>query len=951
MAAYRAGEVEVLLTVNDQDVDRAEKNVKTTGQRIEKKPITAKVDADEADAIAGMDRVEEAAKRIVSQEVVARVDANIERGEKNLARIQGNLDYLKSVSTDLDVSADISRAEASLRKVERNLDGLKSARATMEVDADTAPAEAALEEVGDTAEEAGDDGGRRGGAALVGGIVAALASIPIAGAIAGIAHTVADTVANEFQNALQIEVRQDRLEALTGIDEVSAARFARVAGEAYANTFGESIESNMNTTRLALQFDLIDEQATTRDAQSVVEGLAGIADVLEEDVQRVAFATSTMLQSGLVRTSKQAFDILATGAREGVNRGEDLLDTMNEYSPLFVRLGLTAQDSLGLINQGLEAGARNSDFVADALKELQIRSTDASVASAEGYKLIGLNAEEMTAKMAEGGPAAREGLGQILEGLKAIEDPVARNAAGVALVGTKWEDLGDSILALDLSTAADSLNGVTGAADRMFATLADNDSSRITRAQRNIEVAAEGIKGALASAFADPLGEAADWIASNRGPVLQFFLDLANGALDFGETLVESAASGTEALGEFVSGPLADAAEGLASLMRWLGQNEAADGIQEMVDGMRDFEGQANDTADSMRIKLGSALDVAREKLNAFGEPAVAVGFLNDASVRLASAIDGVGYAAYGSRLMLDGFDSSNARATASGATLENQVRTSIAALQEEIEAAALAGESQEALGGRYQTATAALRDQLQAMGLTEDQARELIDTVMQTPPEKTTTYSSNAPDEQRKVQALADRTVTLPDGTVVVNAETWVAEQEINNTARNRVSYIDVVSRNGGSTGGGFSGGGSGGGGGGGRWMGGPIVGPGGPRDDLIPIMASNGEHMLTAAEVQALGGHDAVFRFRRMIASGALREFADGGPIQVPSHSWRTDPPVRVMRLGDGMAPVAQLSSKSEPTVQVVDNGTYYSYDPHAVAQARDERLQRALYALPKR
>jgi len=37
---------------------------------------------------------------------------------------------------------------------------------------------------------------------------------------------------------------------------------------------------------------------------------------------------------------------------------------------------------------------------------------------------------------------------------------------------------------------------------------------------------------------------------------------------------------------------------------------------------------------------------------------------------------------------------------------------------------------------------------------------------------------------------------------------------------------------------------------------QGGPMRGPGGPKDDLIPVMASNGEYMLSKAAVDAAGG-----------------------------------------------------------------------------------------------
>ncbi|MFI6168849.1 hypothetical protein ACIBCN_18860 [Nocardia sp. NPDC051052] len=58
-------------------------------------------------------------------------------------------------------------------------------------------------------------------------------------------------------------------------------------------------------------------------------------------------------------------------------------------------------------------------------------------------------------------------------------------------------------------------------------------------------------------------------------------------------------------------------------------------------------------------------------------------------------------------------------------------------------------------------------------------------------------------------------------------------------------------------------------------RARGGPIAGPGGPTDDLIPIMASNGEYVINAA---ATAQHAPLLE---AINSGALPGFASGGPV----------------------------------------------------------------------
>lgn len=824
--ALRAAEVETLFTANVDEVIKAEKTIKATGQRVEKNPL--KVDADAKPALDGMDRVEEAAKKLVSKDTIATVDANIERGEKNLDRVQKRLEYLRSVETDLDVKADISRAEASLSKVSRNLDGLKSARAVMEVDADTSAADDALDGAKDKAGDAGEDSGEAFGKS----IIAALVSIPIAGAVIGVAAAAAKGLVDAFNEGLQVEVGYDRLQALTGIDPAAAVRLGNAAGEAYANNFGESIESNMDATRLALQFRILDPTATTRDAQLVVQGLSGIADVLGEDVKPVATAVSTLLSTGVSKTAKEAFDLIATGARNGVNRADDLLDTLTEYPALFQRLGLSGPEALGLISQGLDAGARNSDLAADALKEFQIRATDASVASAAGFELLGLNAEEMTAKIAAGGEGAREGLAQVLDGLRAIEDPVARNAAAVALFGTQAEDLGAALFAMDLSTAVDQLDGVTGSAQRMFDTLADNDASKISQAQRNIEVAAEGIKGALAGAFAEPLGDFADWVSQNRGPVLQFFADLVDGAIDF-------AISATEGVGSFVAGPLAEMIEGLAVAIKFFDWGADTSELDELAESMRGFETTTDGVVDK--------LEGMRGEFNGFADGQIALGYVNDAALRTADSISQVGLAVDGSRFALTNLDLANLDATESGQALQEQLDLAAQSLRDEYDAAIAAGESQDNLRGRYAATSEALMGQLTAMGLTQEQAQSLIDTVLATPEEATTVFTSNAEAETGKVVDLGNRIVTLPDGDTTIRANTEPAATSLEKL---------IINNNG--------------------------------RSITLRVLADGSGFKLPGGQVVSAQYHGGLVEF---MANGGLRGLTPMSPIaqMVPANTWR--------------------------------------------------------------
>lgn len=944
MPALRAAELEVLYTANTVGVQKGEKEVKDSADRIEKKPVVKKVDADTSDAVAGMDRVEAEAKKLVSERAVLQVEADITRTEKSLQRARDKVEDLQiRGEAGFEVTAETKRAEAAVARLEQQAERLGKLRESITVEAETERAASGLKRFlalfKREAEDAGTESGRslsrgldtatRGagekvgqvvGGDIEGSLIAALTAIPIAGGIVLGGVAIGKAIAAGVQDGLQQEVGFDRLEALTGISPEQAMRLGRAAGEAYTNVFGESIEANMDTARLALQFRIIDPDASNRDAQKVVEGLSGIADVLSEDVRPVATTVTQLLRTGLAGSAQEAFDLLATGARNGLNANEDLLDTLTEYPALFRRLGLTGPEALGLINQGLAAGARNSDLAADALKEFQIRATDASETSAEGFRSLGLDAEEMTAKIAAGGQGARDGLDEVLRKLRETEDPVLRNAAAVALFGTQAEDLGDALFAMDPSNAVASLGQVEGAAQRMFDTLADNDATKMEQAQRNIEVAADGIKGALAAAFSDPLQDFADFVSQNRGPVLQFFLDMANGALDFAETA-------SDGFADFVSGPLRETLQGLRDFIEWLPGDADLEGLDAVIDGM----GDVDKTTDAMSEKIADA----RDRLNEFAEPAVKLGYLNDAQLRLAEAIDMVGESATEGRSLLDDLTEAQDGSTRATGELDAQIRAAVDALIAQQTAAAATGEEQDALSGRWRDGAGAIAEQLQQMGLTEVQAWRLIAAYAGIPESEITEILSNAPDEQSKVQALVDRVNTIPDGETTIYADTSPAEAAI----RALRSSIAI-----GAT---------------------------------LAVTAATS----VSPRARPGGGEFANGAIVEFMAAGGLRGLHPMEPLaqMVPASSWRvvgdrTDVPEAYIPLDGSARSLALLAETirrmpglddgsagapfsggprppSLPPMQVIDNGTYYSYDPTEIARQRDVRLAQALTRLPRR
>ena len=273
-------------------------------------------------------------------------------------------------------------------------------------------------------------------------------------------------IAAAFTSAASQAQNGAKLRAALGITPAQAAGYAKTAGAVYADNWGQSLDDVDGAIR-----DVRTQLGDMGQGQlkNITEQAIAFRDTFGADTQESVRAVAQLIQTGLAKNAKQAFDILTKGEQTGADRAGDLLDTFNEYGTQFRKLGIKGPQALGLINQGLKAGARNSDLVGDALKEFSIRAVDGSKATAQGFQSLGLNADKMAHKFTKGGTAADAGLAQVLSRLRKIPDPVQRSQTAVKLFGTQAEDLGNALYALDPSAAKTdkSLKGLAGSTKKM----------------------------------------------------------------------------------------------------------------------------------------------------------------------------------------------------------------------------------------------------------------------------------------------------------------------------------------------------------------------------------------------------------------------------------------------------------------------------------------------------
>ena len=71
-------------------------------------------------------------------------------------------------------------------------------------------------------------------------------------------------------------------------------------------------------------------------------------DVFDYDVSESARAASALMKN-FDLDAEEAYGLIAVGAQNGADKNGDLLDTLNEYSPQFAALGLSADQFIGTL--------------------------------------------------------------------------------------------------------------------------------------------------------------------------------------------------------------------------------------------------------------------------------------------------------------------------------------------------------------------------------------------------------------------------------------------------------------------------------------------------------------------------------------------------------------------------------------------------------------------------
>jgi phage-related minor tail protein len=319
-----------------------------------------------------------------------------------------------------------------------------------------------LENAGTAAEEAGD------GYTVLKGAMSELVADGITAVKDGAVELATDSSKAYAQFAAQTGIAADAMDG-----------YKKAIQDVYLDNFGESLEE------VAEKMGKVKETTGELDPsklKEMTENAMTLEDTFDMDMsESLRGAEALMTHFGL--TSEQAFDLLATGAQNGLNYSDELGDNVAEYSGKFAEAGYSAKDYFELLKNGSQGGAYNLDKVNDSINEVTTRLADGTIE--EGLGNFSGKTKETFEAWKTGGATQKDVIDSIVADIQGTTNEQEKMNMAALAFGTMAEDGGTKFIEA-LSSTGSAFDDTKGKMQDLMSVKYDDIESSISGLGRAI---------------------------------------------------------------------------------------------------------------------------------------------------------------------------------------------------------------------------------------------------------------------------------------------------------------------------------------------------------------------------------------------------------------------------------------------------------------------------------
>jgi TP901 family phage tail tape measure protein len=396
--------------------------------------------------------------------------------------------------------------------------------------------------------------------------------------------------------ATELDDAMAKFQAQTGASSNEMSKFKNIARDVWSNNFGEDVSDVADMMgRVKQQMQGISDV----DLKNVTEDLLTLRDTFDMDEnETLRGAQQLMKQFGI--TSKEAFDLMATGAQNGLNKSDELGDNISEYSGKFAQAGYSADEYFQLMQNGLDGGAYNLDKVNDAINEVTTRLVDGTIEGA--LDSFDTKTQDVFKAWQEGRATQKDVVNAIVEDISKTTNEQEKLNKSATAFGTMGEDFNAGFIQ-SLTTVGNKYKDVEGAMDKVK------------------EIANGGLKNALSG-----LGRA---FLDSFTPIGELITPILAGIIGLITVAIQGIQQGFAKVGDVISNVLSKIdTSGITELTSQVSEvlAPAFDEVRKAIDEMKvALEPIAKEILSKIGSAIQNVVNQAQKVLSVVGPPILAI--------------------------------------------------------------------------------------------------------------------------------------------------------------------------------------------------------------------------------------------------------------------------------------------------------------------------------------
>ena len=354
-------------------------------------------------------------------------------------------------------------------------------------------------------------------------------------ATAGLAYGAKEIteIGTDYERAMK------QVAAVTGAGTEEMDAMSDSIQKIYTSGIGKNLEEVAGSAALVKQqFGDIDSSTLEQITQDAI-AMSGIFGTdLNETLRGV-----NALMNNMGLSAEEAFDYIAKGTQNGLDKSGELSDNLAEYSQIWEQAGFSAEEMFSILQNGLDSGAYNLDKVNDFVKEFSISLSDGRIA--ENVDKFSLGTRNLFAEWQNGKASQKDVFNSIISDLSNMTD----QQEALSIASSVWSALGEDNamkVITSLNNVNDTYSDVKGTMESIEEINYDNFADKTAALKRQVEM---DVIIPITQKYMPKIEKAIDYVSEHLDEIVEHAKPIAAGIaaafavkkiVDFGTTTVNT---------------------------------------------------------------------------------------------------------------------------------------------------------------------------------------------------------------------------------------------------------------------------------------------------------------------------------------------------------------------------------------------------------------------------